>query len=57
MILGDSAGRHMETTIPKWVPNIPAIAVPESGTIPVSFTGFCLESAAEAGDEITVEFK
>ena len=57
LILGESTGRHVAIAIPKWTPSIPNIPIPDAGTIPVSFTGLALESAAEAGDEITLEIK
>lgn len=57
MILGDISGRHLEVTIPKWTPNIPAISIPDNGTIPVSFQGIALQTSADAADEITIEFK
>jgi RNase P/RNase MRP subunit p29 len=54
--LGDSAGRHMKVEIPNAIFSIPAVSVPESGTIPVSFTGNAYQTALDAADEVTLSF-
>lgn len=56
-ILGDVTSRHMEMTMPKWIPGIPVIPIPDSGTIPTPFSGLLYEATAEAGDELTLEYK
>lgn len=53
--LGDSAGRHLEVTLPKVIFQIPSIDVPESGSIPVTFEGTAYQ--ASDADEITVSYK
>lgn len=57
VVLGDSAGRHMEVALPKVRFNVPAFAVPDTGSIPVSFEGNAFQTALDAADEVTVEFK
>jgi len=57
LIVGDSAARHFKIELPKVIFQVPAISVPESGSIPVSFEGNALQSALGAADEITVSYK
>jgi len=54
-ILGDSTDRHYKFTMPRVIFQVPAIEVPESGSIPVSFEGLSYQSALQAADEIEVE--
>jgi hypothetical protein len=56
ILLGNSAGRHLEVVVPKVYFKVPAITVPENGSIPVTFEGTCLQSALDAADEVTVKF-
>lgn len=57
LVLGDSAGRHLLIDMPKVEFDVPSITVPESGSIPVTFSnGKCLQTALDAADEITVSF-
>ena len=55
-ILGDAAGRHVQFEMPKNFFQIPEIAVPDTGTIPVTFTGNAYQTALDAADEVTVSF-
>lgn len=57
IVLGDSAGRHMEVAMPKVKFNVPAFAIPETGSVPVAFEGNAFQTALDAADEVTVEFK
>lgn len=54
--LGDVTGRHMEVLLPKVIFQVPEISVPETGTIPVSFTGQANQTALDAADEITISY-
>ena len=56
LVLGDSAGRHMEIAMPKVIFSIPEIPVPDSGTIPVSFTGNAYQTDFDMADEVTLSF-
>ncbi len=56
IILGNSAGRHLKIEIPKVIFSVPPVSVPESGSIAVSFTGNCYQSALDAADEITISY-
>jgi hypothetical protein len=56
IILGDAAGRHVEVLVPKVQFPVPEISVPDTGTIPVTFTGICYQTTLDAGDEVTVSF-
>jgi hypothetical protein len=55
-ILGDAAGRHMVVTCPNIFFSVPTVATPDSGSIPVAFTGNAYQTAIDAADEITVSF-
>jgi hypothetical protein len=56
VILGDSSSRHLKITMPKVIFPIPSIEVPDTGSIPVTFTGNAYQSALDAADEVQVEF-
>jgi hypothetical protein len=56
LILGDAAGRHLQIEVPKAIFPIPEIAVPDTGTIPITFTGNAYQTALDASDEVTVSF-
>lgn len=55
--LGSSTGRHLEILLPKIIFQVPAITVPETGSIPVTFSGTAYQTALDAADEIKVSFK
>lgn len=57
LILGDTTSRYMQIDLAKVVFNVPAISVPDTGTIPVAMTGTAYESANNAADEVVVQFK
>lgn len=56
LILGDATGRHMQIEVPKAIFPVPEISVPDTGTIPISFTGNAYQTALDAADEVTVSF-
>ena len=56
LVLGDSTGRHLQIEVPKAIFAIPELAVPESGTIPVTFTGNAYQTALDAADEVTISY-
>lgn len=56
-ILGDATTRHLQIDIPKGIFNYPGFSLPDTGSIPVEFSGTAFESAFQAEDEITVSFK
>lgn len=56
LILGDSAGRHFQMEMPKVIFAIPEISVPDTGTIPVTFTGNAYQTDLEQADEVTASF-
>lgn len=55
--LGVPTGRRVEFDIPKVRFPVPAWTVPDSGSIPVSFSGTANQTALDAADELTVSFK
>ena len=57
IVLGDAAGRRLEIAIPNAKFQIPSIAIPDTGSIPVPFTGNAYQSAFDAEDEISVHYK
>lgn len=56
LVLGDATSRHMKVELPKVIFPVPEVSVPESGTIPVTFTGNAYQTALDAADEIVVSF-
>lgn len=54
--LGATSGRFMKIDVARWIPAVPSIEVPESGTTPVTLEGMCYESTAGAKDPIVVGF-
>lgn len=56
VVLGQATGRHMKIEVPSAIFSIPAVSVPDSGTIPVSFTGNAYQTALDAADEVTLSF-
>ena len=56
LILGDSAGRHLQIEVPKDIFPIPEISVPDTGTIPVTFVGNAYQTGLDVADEVTISF-
>jgi len=56
LILGDATGRHFQLEVPKAIFSIPEISVPDTGTIPISFTGNAYQTALDAADEVTASY-
>lgn len=57
VVIGAAAGRRVEFALPKVIFNVPAFAVPETGSVPITFTGTAFQTALDAGDELTLSFK
>lgn len=56
--LGDNTSRYLFGKMPKIFFPIPAITVPESGSIPIDFSdGLALQTALDAADEVTIEYR
>ena len=56
IVLGDSAGRHFKLDIPKAIFPVPEISIPDTGTIPITFTGNAYQTGLDAADEVTASF-
>jgi hypothetical protein len=56
VVLGSATGRRLTVVCPKVRFNVPEITIPETGVIPVTFTGFANQTALDAADEITWSF-
>jgi hypothetical protein len=56
--LGNPTGRRAEWTIPEVIFPVPEISVPDTGTIPVTFTGnaYTTDDTGDAADELTLKF-
>lgn len=54
--LGDAAGRHFQALLPKVIFNVPAIAIPDTGSVPVTFDGTAEQTVLDAADEITMSY-
>lgn len=57
LVCGPAAGRRFEIAVPRVIYMVPSISVPDTGSIPVSFEGTCLQSALDAADEVTISYK
>lgn len=55
--LGPATGRRYEFAMPRVIFQIPGIEVPETGSIPISFSGLAYQSSLDAADELTVSVK
>lgn len=56
IVLGSSTARHLEVDLPKVRFPVPEFSVPDTGSIPVTFTGNAYQTALDAADEVTVSF-
>jgi hypothetical protein len=57
IVLGAPAGRRLEIGLPKVLFSIPSYAIPDTGAVPVTFSGTAYQTAFDAADEISVHFK
>ena len=55
-ILGDATGRHAKVELPRVIFNYPGFSLPDTGSIPVEFSGTAFESDDGLADEVTVSF-
>lgn len=47
---------HFLVECPKVLFSVPSISVPESGSVPVTFEGTCVQTALDAADEVQVSY-
>ena len=57
LVCGAAAGRRLEIALPKVIFPRPTYTRPESGSIPVTLSGMAYQSALNAADEFTLEYK
>lgn len=57
IVLGEAAGRRLQIDIPTAIFQVPSVAIPDSGSVPVPFTGTAYQSTFDAADEISVHYK
>ncbi len=57
IILGEANGRRLEILMPSVQFGTPAVDIPETGSVPVTFEGFALQTAPGALDAITLSYK
>jgi hypothetical protein len=57
VILGDAATRHLDIDLPKVLFPVPSYSVPDTGSVPVTFSGTAYQTALDAEDEVSVYFK
>lgn len=55
MVVGSASGRRLAIALPKVPFEIPEISIPDTGSIPVTFSGTAEQSAEDAADEIQVQ--
>lgn len=53
VVLGSPSGRRFQIEIPKIIFPVPSFTVPETGSIPITFTGTAYQTALDAADEVT----
>jgi len=56
LIVGETTGRHLKITAPKWITSVPPKEIPENGTVPVTFSGNLYQSTPGAEDPIVMDF-
>lgn len=56
VVLGAASGRRAQFYLPKVIFDVPSFAVPDTGSIPVTFTGMPEETGEDTADELTVQF-
>jgi hypothetical protein len=57
-IIGSTeTARKLKITAAKWIPSLPSLEVPESGTTQITAEGRLLESASGKRDPIVVSFE
>lgn len=57
LVLGSVGGRHLEITCPKVKFGTPQFAMPDTGSVPVTFEGPCYQTGIDQADEVQIEFK
>lgn len=57
IVLGDAAGRRLQVDLPNVIFAVPSVAIPDTGSIPVTFTGNAYQTSFDAADEISVHYK
>ena len=55
-ILGAGASRYAQFEIPRAIFQVPGFSVPDTGSIPVEFSGVAYQTAFDAADELTVSY-
>ena len=56
LMIGDGVGRSLLLVAPKWVTNVPAVELPETGTTSYTFSGVLYQSVPGARDPILMSF-
>jgi hypothetical protein len=56
IVLGEAAGRRYRALVPKVQFSVPSFAVPDTGSIPITFSGTAYQTALDAADEVTAAF-
>jgi hypothetical protein len=54
LVCGPATGRRLQIDLPRVIFSVPSIAVPDTGSIPVSFEGTALQQSLDSADEITI---
>ena len=54
--LGDTASRFFKFLAPNVKFPVPAFAVPESGSVPITFTGTAYQTALDSADEVSAQY-
>jgi hypothetical protein len=54
--VGSSTTRHFGVDLPKVIFSVPEVAVPDAGSIPVSFEGVAYQTGVDVADEVTASY-
>ena len=55
-VLGEAAGRRFEALLPRVIMSVPSFSVPDTGSIPVEFSGTAFQTGLDLADELTASF-
>jgi hypothetical protein len=56
LVLGEAAGRRLEVLLPKVIFAVPTFSLPDTGSIPISFTGTAYQTGLDLADEIQLSY-
>lgn len=55
--LGNTSQRYYKVTIPRFIAEVPAVEVPDTGSVPVTVTGMAFQTTLGAADELKLSYQ